>query len=104
VIEGITHTAEVVRRLGQASTGIVVTDGYEGDYATWKESLATAVPVATLNDIAWIANNPRGAFKALAERAGIQQQATAEQLPERTFTLGGWTITLLDQSQSSSSR
>jgi hypothetical protein len=44
VIDGISHTAEVVRRLGEAATGIVITDGYEGDYATWKESLATGYP------------------------------------------------------------
>ena len=99
VIEGITHTAAVVRRLGEGSTGIVVTDGYEGDYATWKESLATGVPVATLEDIEWIAKNPRGAFKILAERAGIQEQTPPKELPERSFTLCGWTFRMLDQSK-----
>lgn len=99
VIDGITHTAEVVRRIGEVPTGIVITDGYEGDYATWKESLATGVPVATLEDVDWIAKDPRGAFKTLAERAGIMEQAPPEQLPERSFTLCGWTFRLLDQSK-----
>jgi hypothetical protein len=99
VIDGITHTAEVVRRLGKGTTGIVITDGYEGDYVTWKESLANGVPVAALQDVEWIAKNPRGAFKTLAERAGIQEAVPPEELPERNFTLRGWKFRLLDQSK-----
>jgi hypothetical protein len=99
VIDGITHTAEVVRRLGERTMGVVITDGYQGDYATWKESLATGVPVATLADVDWLAKDPRGASKTLAERAGIKDQAPPEELPERSFTLCGWTLRLLDQSK-----
>lgn len=99
VIDGITHTAEIVRRLGEETIGLVVTDGYEGDYATWKESLATGVPVATLEDIDWIAKDPHGAFKTLAERAGIEERAPPEELPERSFTLCGWTFRLQDRSK-----
>jgi hypothetical protein len=99
VIDGIAHTAEAGRRLGKGTTGIVITDGYEGDYATWKESLACGVPVATLEDVDWIAKDPGGAFKILGERAGIQEQAPTEELPERSFTLCGWTLRLLDRSK-----
>ena len=99
IIEGVTHTAEVVRRVGEATTGIVVTDGYEGDYATWKESLATGVAVATLADIEWIAKNPRAAFKILAERAGIEGDSTPEGVPERSVTLCGWTLRILDKTK-----
>jgi hypothetical protein len=99
VIEGITHTAGVVRRVGEAATGIVITDGYEGDYATWKESLATGIPVAGLKDLDWIAKNPRGAFKILAGRAGIEGDSTPEPLPERSASLCGWTLRILDESQ-----
>ena len=85
--------------MGEAATGIVITDGYEGDYATWKESLATGVPVATLEDLDWIAKNPREAFKTLAERAGIQGNAPPNGLPERTLALCGWTMRLVDESK-----
>jgi hypothetical protein len=85
--------------LGEGATGIVITDGYDGDYATWKESLATGVAVATLEDVDLVAQNPRGAFKTLAERAGIQGEAPAEELPERSFELCGWTFRLVDQSK-----
>jgi hypothetical protein len=99
VIDGITHTAEAVRRVGGAATGIVITDGYEGDYATWKESLTTGIPVASLNDLDWIAKNPRGAFKILTERAGIEEDSTPEPLPERSASLCGWTLRILDESK-----
>jgi len=97
VIDGITHTATMLRRIGEAATGVVITDGYEGDYATWKESLATGVPVATLDDREEIAENPRDAFETLAKRAGIQEQSSPEGVPQRSGVLAGWTIRLLDQ-------
>jgi hypothetical protein len=101
VIEGITHTAELVRRVGEAATGIVITDGYEGDYATWKESLATGIPVASLKDLDWIVKNPRSAFKILAERAGIEGDSAPEPLPERSGSLCGWGLRILDESKPS---
>jgi hypothetical protein len=99
VIEGIAHTAEVVRRVGEAATGIVITDGYEGDYATWKESLAAGIPVASLKDLDWITKDPRSAFKILAERAGIEGNSPSEALPERSAALCGWTLRILDESK-----
>jgi hypothetical protein len=97
VIEGIKHTAGVLPRFGQGAVGIVITDGYEGDYATWKESLATGVAVATLADLDWIAKDPQVAFKILAERAGIVDGSAPENLSERSMNLGGWTLRILDE-------
>ncbi len=96
VIEGIKHTAEVLPRFGESAVGIVITDGYEGDYATWKESLATGVAVATLADLDWIAKDPQGAFKVLAERAGIVEGSEPENLSERSVDLCGWILRFLD--------
>jgi hypothetical protein len=98
VIAGISHTAEVVSRIGGDAIGIVVTDGYEGDYATWAESLRTNVPVATLEDLDWIVKSPRRAFQILAERAGIRG-APSEEMPERTVTLCGWTLRAVDKAK-----
>jgi len=96
VIEGITHTAEMLRRVNEEATGIVITDGYEGDYATWKESLVTGVAVATLEDLGWIANNLGDAFRVLAERAGIQA-SEGDGVPERRGSLCGWNLRILDE-------
>jgi hypothetical protein len=97
VIEGIRHTAEVLPRFKQGAVGIVVTDGYEGDYLTWKESLATGVAVATLADLDRIAKNPQRAFTTLAERAGILEGSAPENIPERSMTLCGWTLRIMDE-------
>ncbi|MGP8175256.1 MAG: hypothetical protein ACLP7O_12015 [Terracidiphilus sp.] len=97
VIEGINHTSEVLHRFDKGAMGIVITDGYEGDYATWRESLATGVAVATLDDLDLITKNQKGAFKVLAERAGIDGKPTSEGLPERSVSLCGWTIRMLDE-------
>lgn len=40
LIGGITHTTNVLTHFREEALGFVVTDGYEGDYATWRESCA----------------------------------------------------------------
>lgn len=99
LIDGITHTREVLPRFRAGALGFVVTDGYEGDYATWKESMRTRVPVATLKDVTLIASNPAGAFQLLAERAGIEGRPTAQPVPERVASLCGWTLRLVDSAK-----
>lgn len=99
VIEGITHTAEMLGRVKEGAKGIVITDGYEGDYATWKESLATGIAVATLEDLGWIAKDLGSAFQVLAERAGIQGPSEGEGVPERSGLLCGWNLRILDVSK-----
>jgi hypothetical protein len=97
LIEGIHHTSEVLHRVGQGAVGFVITDGYEGDYATWKESLNTGIAVGTLEDLSLITKNPTGAFRVLAERAGINGSTASEALPERNVSLCGWTMRMLDE-------
>jgi hypothetical protein len=75
----------------------VITDGYEGDYATWRASLDTGVAVATLEDLDLITKNHKGAFSILATRAGIGEKPTSEGLPERSISLCGWTIRMVDE-------
>jgi len=97
VLEGIRHTAEIVARVVAPAMGVVITDGYAGDYATWQESIKVGVPVATLDDAALIAADPTAAFSALAVRAGLDEIQTAADANERRVKLGAWTIQLIDQ-------
>jgi hypothetical protein len=99
VVDGIRHTAEVLRRFREGALGFVVTDGYEGDYSTWVESLNTRVPIATLRDLGAIAANPVGAFQLLARRAGIEGKPTYQPLPERVVNLCGWTLRAADSAK-----
>jgi hypothetical protein len=96
VLDGINHTAEVLHRFREGALGFVVTDGYEGDYATWARSLETSVPVATLQDLELIAGQPEGAFQIIKERAGIKGRPVSESVPDRETELCGWKIRLVD--------
>lgn len=96
VFDGIRHTAEVLPRFREGALGLVVTDGYEGDYATWARSLASNVPVATLQDLEQIASDPEGAFLILKNRAGIKGRPSSEPVPERDIELCEWKIRLVD--------
>jgi hypothetical protein len=96
VLCGINHTADVLPRFSAGAIGFLVTDGYEGDFQTWKRSLETNIAVATLADLRLISTNPEGAFQVLKERAGVVGSPTSNSLPERTLQLCGWTIRLLD--------
>jgi len=96
VLDGINHTAEVLPRFRGGALGFVITDGYEGDYATWNRSLETTVPVATLQDLELIARSPEGAFQMLKDRAGIKGMPVSKSVPERKIELCGWTIRLVD--------
>ena len=97
VIEGIRHTSDIVKRIGSTTKGIVITDGYGGDYMTWQESIKTGIPVATLDDLTLIAEDPLTAFSTLAARAGIDEIQSSMNTAERKVSLGDWTIRMVDE-------
>jgi hypothetical protein len=97
VIGGLAHTAKMLARVDAGATGLVITDGYEGDYATWAESLRMGIPVATLEDLKWIVKSPRDSFAVLAKRAGIYDDVSNKSVPERKVRLCGWTLRVLDK-------
>lgn len=92
VIGGINHTSTAIRQIGSGTVGFVITDGYDGDYTTWKRSLETGVAVATLDDLDLITRDPEGAFRTLAERAGIKEDSAQSDITARSVSLCGWTI------------
>ena len=96
LVEGIRHTAAVLPRFRSGALGFVVTDGYEGDYSTWAESLRTHIPIASLRDLGVIVGDPIGAFELIAKRAGIEGEPTFEPLPDRQVGLCGWALRLVD--------
>ena len=98
IIEGIKHTEEMLLRFKLGTLGYVITDGYEGDYLTWAESLRTHIPVATLQELSLITGSPAAAFDILARQAGIQGKPRYKTIPDRTVKLCGWDIRLVDSS------
>ena len=96
VIDGIIHTSEVLNRLPAGTLGFVLTDGYRGDYQTWKEALNRHIITGTLEDIEVVASEPSRAPEVLKERAGFGRAIEATAIPDREQDLFGWKLRLVD--------
>jgi hypothetical protein len=95
VLKGIKQVAANGPRVS-ATVGVVLTDGYRGDYVTWKESLSIGVPTGTLDDLEDIASRPGDAMALLKERAGFDANQPGSDIGERNVALAGWTLRLMD--------
>ena len=93
---GVLQVQSLVRR-GVAGRGLVITDGYRGDYQCWAEALRYGITIGTLDDINDLARDPQGAIELMRERAGIVMGTpTPRRLPKRTADLLGWKLRLID--------
>jgi len=94
IINGINHTADVLRRL-QGAVGFVISNGYRGDYATWDMALRRNVMIGTIEDVGEIAASPLEMTDILKSRAGFKQKPSDAPFssPSR-FRLGCWKIEL----------
>jgi hypothetical protein len=96
VLEGIEQVHRARIQLGEDVTGIVITDGYRGDYATWRVGLERRVATGTLEDLEAIANDPAQTFEVLGRRAGFGGVPQGESDHERTCEIMGWSLRLVD--------
>jgi len=94
IINGINHTADVLRRL-QGAVGFVISNGYRGDYATRDMALRRNVMIGTIEDVGEIAASPLEMTDILKSRAGFKQKPSDAPVssPSR-FRLGCWKIEL----------
>ena len=96
ILQGVSQAQSLVGR-GIAGRGLVITDGYRGDYQCWAEALRCGITIGTLQDLLDLARDPRGTIELMKERAGIVMGAsTPRRLPERTADLLGWKLRLID--------
>jgi hypothetical protein len=96
IVHGIIHTSEVLKRLPAGTLGFVLTDGYRGDYQTWKEALNHDVMTGTLEDIEVVASEPSRAPEVMKERAGFRRDVEHITVPDREQDLFGWKLRLVD--------
>jgi hypothetical protein len=97
ILDGIDQAARSRQRLGVGTTSVVITDGYRGDYSTWRAALDRDVGVGTLDDVADVARTPADAMTLLRERAGFAEAPRDDDDEhERRFELFGWTFRILD--------
>ena len=71
LLTGIAQARERSDRLGSGAIGVVVTDGYRGDYVTWRSAIDHGIPIGTLEDIPDLARDPRQVFDLLRVRVGF---------------------------------
>jgi hypothetical protein len=77
-------------------TAAVITDGYRGDYSTWRAALDRHVPIGTLEDLDAIARDPGQAFALLQQRVGFRREPEGEPPQERACELVGWSFRIVD--------
>ena len=74
LLTGIAQARERSDRLGSGAIGVVITDGYRGDYVTWRSAIDHGIPIGTLEDIPDLARDPRQVFDLLRARVGFESE------------------------------
>ena len=99
LLGGLSQAQSLVRR-GVAGRGLVITDGYRGDYRCWEKALMYDVTIGTLFDLEDLASDPQNAIQLIRQRAGVttDKLAASRRLPERKAELLGWKLRLIDAS------
>jgi hypothetical protein len=96
ILGGIEQAHRARTQLGKDVTAVVITDGYRGDFATWRVALERGVATGTLEDLDAVASALAEAFEILRRRAGFERAPRGESPQERTADLVGWSLRLLD--------
>jgi hypothetical protein len=96
IVNGISQAQDACARIGSGTIGAVITDGYRGDYSTWRRASEHQIPIGTLEDIPDLARDPYRIFEWLRARVGFDL-APLEGAPfERPCDLVGWTLRFVD--------
>ena len=96
ILNGLCQAESLVRR-GVGNRGLVITDGYRGDYSCWEEALRRDVTIGTLSELEELARDPDGAIRTMKSRAGVPTvEHGGRRLPDRNVDLFGWTLRLVD--------
>ena len=94
--KGLRQAESLVRR-GVGDRGLVMTDGYRGDYACWEDALRRGVTIGTLGELEELARDPDRAIPIMKTRAGVPAgKPSGRRLPDRHGELFGWSLRLVD--------
>jgi hypothetical protein len=96
ILDGIEQAHRARAQLGEDVTGVVITDGYRGDFASWRVGLERRVATGTLEDLEAVASDPGQTFDILSRRAGLGRPSCSESQRERTCDIMGWSLRLVD--------
>lgn len=94
--KGMSQIKSIIER-GVARTGLVITDGYRGDFRCWGEALRREVTIGTLHEIEELAQDPDNAVQLMKKKAGVKIDGrSGQRLPDRKVEILGWTLRLVD--------
>ena len=96
ILKGLGQAENLVRK-GVGKHGLVITDGYRGDYVCWEEALRRDVTIGTLDDLEELARDPDRVIRLMKTNAGVPtRERSGRRLPDREGDLLGWTLRLVD--------
>ena len=96
ILHGLCQAESLVRR-GVGDRGLVITDGYRGDYMCWRAALRQDVAIGTLGEVEDLAGDPNQAFRTVMTKAGVPAgKHGGRRLPDRNADIFGWTLRLVD--------
>ena len=96
ILKGLDQAENLVRR-GVGKHGLVITDGYRGDYVCWEEALRRDITIGTLEDVEDLARDPGRAIRLMRTKAGVPtRERSGRRLPDREIDFLGWTLRLVD--------
>jgi hypothetical protein len=96
VLDGIEKADRARSQLGEDVTAVVITDGYRGDFATWRTAMDKRVPIGTLEDVEAVGRDPEQVFDVLQQRVGFDAEPQGESPQERVGDIVGWSFRLVD--------
>ena len=99
ILKGLCQAENLVRRR-VGNRGLVITDGYRGDYVCWGEALRRDITIGTLGDLEDLARDPDHAIRTIKTKAGVPTgEHGGRRLPDRKVNLFGWTLCLTDAAE-----
>ena len=99
ILTGVEQAHGAGVQLGHEVTAVVITDGYRGDYTTWRAALDRQVGIGTLEDVEAIGRRPANALELLRQRVGFGGKHSGGSPRERAGDLVGWTLRLVDATE-----
>ena len=94
--KGLRQAESLVRR-GVGDRGLVITDGYRGDYACWEDALKRDVTIGTLGEVEDLARDPDRAISIMKRKAGVPTgKPDGRRLPDRIGDIFGWTLRMVN--------
>ena len=103
ILNGLCQAESLVRR-GVGDRGLVITDGYRGDFICWNAALRQDVVIGTLGELEDLAQDPNRAFRTMMTKAGVPaDKHGGRRLADRDVDIFGWNLRLVDATPEPSS-